>query len=104
MTQRLLVLSDTHVRRGGSRTLPPAVLRAAASADAILHAGDIVTAEVLAALAELAPVHAVLGNNDHELVGRLPEHLALDVADVPIAMVHDSGPSDGRARAAMRMA
>lgn len=103
MMQRLLVLSDTHVRRGASRTLPPAVLRAAATADAILHAGDIVTAEVLATLAELAPVHAVLGNNDHELVGRLPERLTLTLGGIPIGMVHDSGPSEGRARRAHRL-
>ena len=42
------------------------------------------------------PVHAVLGNNDGELAGRLPERLEVDVDGVRIAMVHDSGPRKGR--------
>lgn len=100
---RLLVLSDTHVRRGGSRQLPREVLDAAEQADLIVHAGDIVTAEVLHTLAELAPVHAVLGNNDHELVGRLPHSLALDVAGVSLAVIHDSGPTEGRPNRLRRM-
>ncbi|MEZ5265141.1 MAG: metallophosphoesterase family protein [Acidimicrobiia bacterium] len=103
MSARVLVLSDTHIRRGGSRSLPAAVLAAAARADAVLHAGDIVTAEVLTMLEELAPVHAVLGNNDHELVGVLPLHRCLTLGDVPIGMVHDSGPSEGRPRRLRRM-
>jgi putative phosphoesterase len=66
-------------------------------ADVILHAGDVVVSDVLDELAGFAPVHAVLGNNDHELVGLLPETLDLTLAGVRIGMVHDSGPSNGRA-------
>ena len=43
-------------------------------------------------------MHAVLGNNDHELAGVLPETLELDLAGVVVAMLHDSGPAKGRAR------
>ena len=68
----VLVLADTHIRRGSSRTLPPRVRLLAQHADVILHAGDIVVAEVLDELAAHAPTHAVLGNNDHELIGALP--------------------------------
>jgi hypothetical protein len=70
----------------------------AARADVILHAGDIVIAEVLEQLAGHAPVHAVLGNNDHELRGQLPETLEIELAGVRVGMVHDSGAAKGRER------
>lgn len=94
---RALVLSDTHMRPGRSRTLPAAVWRAAAGVDVILHAGDVVTGHVLDELARHAPVHAVLGNNDAALAGVLPETLELDLAGVRVGMIHDSGPAAGRA-------
>ncbi len=72
------------------------VLAEVAEADVVLHAGDIVTGDVLEALAATAPTHAVLGNNDAELVGVLPERLVLELAGVRVAMVHDSGPRKGR--------
>lgn len=92
----VLVIADTHIRRGSSRTLPRRVRELADAADLILHAGDVVVAEVLDDLRTHAPVHAVLGNNDRELVGILPEAMTLDLAGVAVAMVHDSGPSRGR--------
>jgi putative phosphoesterase len=65
-------------------------------ADVVLHAGDILTGDVLELLAGYAPVHAVLGNNDHELAGLLPERLELDLDGVAVGMVHDSGARRGR--------
>jgi putative phosphoesterase len=100
---RALVLSDTHIRRDGRRTLPAGVRAAAADADVVLHAGDVVVPEVLADLADYAPVHAVLGNNDHELVGTLPATLTVELAGVRGALVHDSGPSAGRPTRLKRM-
>ena len=94
----VLVLADTHIGRRSSRTLPPRVRELADAADIILHAGDVVVAEVLDDLRTHAPVHAVLGNNDHELVGVLPEVLALELAGVRTAMIHDSGAARGRTR------
>ena len=93
----VVVLADTHIRRGSRRRLSDGVLAELDRADVILHAGDLLVPELLDELAGFAPVHAVLGNNDHELVGRLPEQLALDIDGVRIAMVHDSGPRAGRA-------
>jgi uncharacterized protein len=93
---RVGVVADTHLRRGGSRRLPAAALAVLESADVILHAGDLVVPEVLDQLGRLAPVHAVLGNNDAELVGTLDEELALDLEGVRVAMVHDSGSRTGR--------
>lgn len=92
----VLVLADTHIRRGSSRTLPPRVRELADAADHILHAGDVVVADVLEDLRGHAPVHAVLGNNDRELIGELPETVELDLAGVRVAMVHDSGATRGR--------
>jgi putative phosphoesterase len=62
----------------------------------ILHAGDVVTAELLAELRTFAPVFAVLGNNDHDLVDVLPETVEIELDGVPVAMVHDSGARQGR--------
>jgi uncharacterized protein len=104
---RVVVLSDTHIRpsasrghagggRGFPRRLPDAVYRALRRADVVLHAGDVVTRDLLDELATYAPVHAVLGNNDHSLTGILPETLELDLDAVRVAMVHDSGARKGR--------
>jgi putative phosphoesterase len=97
MSRHVVVVSDTHIRRGGKRRLPHAAYPYLERADVILHAGDIVVGEVLDELRGFAPVQAVLGNNDHELVGLLPETLVLDLEGVRVGMVHDSGPSTGRA-------
>ena len=93
----VVVVSDTHIRRGGKRRLPDAAYPYLEAADVILHAGDVVVGEVLDELRGFAPVHAVLGNNDQELVGLLPETLLVELGGVPLGMVHDSGPSTGRA-------
>ncbi len=95
---RVLVLADTHVRRGGARRLPDVVYAELDRADAIVHAGDLVAAELLDELAGFAPVHAVLGNNDAELVGTLPETRHLTLAGVTVAVIHDAGPRAGRER------
>jgi putative phosphoesterase len=104
---RVVVLSDTHMAatssrghatggRGFPRRLPDALYAALRDADVVLHAGDVVTRDLLDELATYAPVHAVLGNNDHALVGALPETLELDLDGVRVAMVHDSGARKGR--------
>ena len=80
-----------------SRALPAEVWDEVEASDAVLHAGDVVTADLLDALRARRPVHAVLGNNDHALVGRLPDRLEVELAGVRVAMVHDSGARAGRA-------
>ena len=95
MSTRIVVLADTHVARGGSRRLPDRAYELLDTADAIWHAGDVVVSELLDELAGFAPVTAVLGNNDHELVGHLPERVEEEVEGVRLAMVHDSGVTKG---------
>jgi putative phosphoesterase len=94
---RVLVLADTHLGADLEK-LPPEVWDELDRSDVVLHAGDVVTPHLLEALGRRAPVHAVLGNNDFALVGRLPDRLELELDGVRIGMVHDSGTSGGRER------
>jgi putative phosphoesterase len=93
---RAVVLADTHLHPGSRRGLPDAALAQLEQADVVLHAGDVVTADLIEALERYAPTWAVLGNNDHDLAGVLPETRMLDLAGVRVGMIHDSGPRKGR--------
>ncbi|HLH46850.1 MAG TPA: metallophosphoesterase family protein, partial [Acidimicrobiales bacterium] len=100
---RVAVLADTHLRsapiagRRPARTLPAGAWERLRAADHILHAGDVLDAGVLDELRAVAPLHAVLGNNDVGLERLLPPTLVVELAGVRIAMIHDSGPGRGRA-------
>jgi phosphoesterase, MJ0936 family len=60
--------------------------------DQILHAGDIVCAELLDALGSIAPVQAVVGNMDsEELHMRLPERHVMQLAGHAIGLIHGWG-------------
>ena len=83
---------------------PPLLLFCAGDVDLVRLAQSVAIGAVLGgrdhatvtALEQFAPVHAVLGNNDIGV--SLPETLAIEVAGIRIAMIHDSGPSKGRGR------
>jgi len=61
---RVAVISDTHLPRG-ARRIPEECLARLRAADLVLHAGDVVAADVLVELEALGPpVHAVHGNMD----------------------------------------
>ena len=92
---KALVLSDTHLGPDQGERLTNLLGERLRIADAILHAGDVTDLSVLTVLAQFAPVHAVLGNNDHGLP--LPEQRVVDLAACQVAMVHDSGDAAGRA-------
>ncbi len=94
---KIVVLSDTHLRPGRERRLPDAVYTALDTADAVLHAGDVLTRDLLDELGGFAPTHTVLGNNDDAvLAGLLPETLVVDLGGLLVGMIHDSGPTAGR--------
>lgn len=93
----MLVVADTHLAADTVSRMPHQVWALAEAADVVLHAGDVLDRAVLDAFASCAPTHAVLGNNDHVLLGTLPEELELELAGVAVAVVHDSGPTAGRA-------
>ncbi len=83
---RIALVSDTH---GLSDPKLPGLFQ---GCERVLHAGDMVTAPVLDALARVAPVTAVRGNNDIDpRFDRLPETLALPVGELRLFMVHDLG-------------
>jgi putative phosphoesterase len=90
-------VSDTHLPRG-ARALPEACLARLRSADLILHAGDFMELPVLRDIEALGPpVHAVRGNVDSpELQALLPIARVVEAGGARIAMVHDSGPAEGR--------
>ncbi len=93
---QVLVLSDTHLGPDTLERRPAEVWSMADDVDDVLHAGDVTDGALLDALADHAPVHAVLGNNDRGLEARLPEVLELDLGGVAVAMLHDAGPRAGR--------
>lgn len=82
--RRLGLVSDTH-----------GLLRAEATAflqgcERIVHAGDIGDAAVLAALAAIAPLTAVRGNNDRgPWAENLPASATLQIDAVRILVLHD---------------
>jgi putative phosphoesterase len=80
------LISDTH------SLIRPQALAALEKSELILHAGDVGGATVLAALEQIAPVRAVLGNTD-PLDGTLPELLrfTLDGIRVHVSHGHELG-------------
>lgn len=78
------LISDTH------GLLRPEALTALAGVAEIIHAGDIGTAEILTGLREIAPVHAVRGNNDRgPWAEKVPLRLLLTRGGVRIHVLHD---------------
>jgi uncharacterized protein len=94
---RIAVISDTHMPRG-NRALPARAVAELRAADAILHGGDFMRAEVLELLQRLGPpVHGIHGNVDDEALRRtLPAARMVELGGVRIGMVHDAGPRQGR--------
>lgn len=76
--------------------MPDKALEIIRQSDMLIHAGDILTTEFLEYLRGLLPIHAVLGNNDIGV--DLPTKLEIVVEGVKVAIIHDSGPTKGRAR------
>jgi hypothetical protein len=94
----LAIISDTHMPRG-ERRLPDGCIARLAAADVIVHAGDLITLDVLNDLKRLGRVVAVHGNVDDSAVrAALPEVATLEAEGARIAVVHDAGPAQGRLR------
>jgi len=78
---RVGVISDTH------GTLDPAVPKAFAGVDHIVHAGDV-GSEVLDWLRAIAPVTAVRGNVDGWLADELPLEATVELAGRRLLVAH----------------
>ena len=93
---QIAVISDTHMPRG-TRRLPDECIARLQTADLIIHAGDLITLEVLEDLRHYGPVKAVHGNVDDAAVRAvLPAAATIFAEGKKIAVVHDSGPARGR--------
>jgi uncharacterized protein len=82
--RRLGIVADTH---GEMRTDAVSTLRSS-GVDLILHAGDIGSELVLAALEQVAPVIAVAGNGDPGFFHRYPWDLRLWLGQRRIFLCH----------------
>ena len=78
------LISDTH------GLLRPQALEALAGSDYIIHAGDIGEPGILEALARIAPVTAVRGNNDKAAwAARIRETEVLRAGPLALFVIHD---------------
>ncbi|MGQ0575643.1 MAG: metallophosphoesterase family protein [Pseudonocardia sp.] len=100
---RLLLIADTHLPRRG-RDLPGPLWDAVDAADVVIHAGDWCSVELLDALQTRgARLVGVYGNNDGaDLRARLPEVAHVELGDVRLAVVHETGAAPGRERRCAR--
>lgn len=81
---RIGLISDTH------GLLRPEALAFLKGSDHIIHGGDIGKPHILDALAELAPLTAVRGNNDTGAwAASLPETASVEIGGMPIYVLHD---------------
>ena len=86
---RILLLSDTHGH------IDDVILKYAAQADEIWHAGDIGNLAVTDKLNELKPVRAVHGNiDDHIIQKEFPEHNRFMCEGVDVWITHIGGYPD----------
>ncbi len=97
MATRLVLLADTHVPKR-ARDLPEEVWQAVDGADIVVHAGDWVDVRLLDELEKRSNrLVACWGNNDHgELRERLPEVARIEVEDVRLGVVHETGQAKDR--------
>jgi putative phosphoesterase len=87
---RIGVISDTH------GLLRPEAAAALAGVDSIVHAGDIGSPEVLEALAEIAPVTAVRGNNDEGRWAKaIPDTVVIEIEGRLVHVLHDIADLEG---------
>ena len=87
---RVGVVSDTHMY--SFEEMPQKLIGALSEVDLTVHAGDLVSLEVLEGLRRLGEVTAVWGNMDSaELKGLLPETEIVVVGGKKIGIAHGSG-------------
>lgn len=85
---KIAVISDTHYIAGVTR-FPVDFWQCLNGVDSILHCGDIGDKSLYGDLETIAPVTAVLGNNDGPMFGgTLPERQIFTMEGVRIGMFH----------------
>src|SRR5512143_2874966 len=92
---RIGCVSDTHIP-GGLGKLPKALYEGLKGVDLILHAGDIVSLDVIEDLGHIAPVEAVAGNMDPwGVADKLPVKKVISAGRFRIGLVHGGGKLPG---------
>lgn len=86
------VLSDTHIPVK-VKHLPERMLHKFEKVDLIIHAGDLVSIEVLEQLQKICKVEAVYGNMDQpEVRNILPFKKIIEIEKIKIGIIHGEGP------------
>ncbi|MHB8530116.1 MAG: metallophosphoesterase family protein [Caulobacteraceae bacterium] len=87
--RRIAVLADCHIHPAAGIDWPAAALRAMAGADLILTLGDMGESSGLGALAAIAPVIGVRGEDDGEDPRTAPRARVIEAGGVRIGAVFD---------------
>ncbi len=88
---RIGLITDTHIPDVATE-LPPQVTEVFEGVDLILHAGDIYDLSVLDDLERIAPVLAVLGDDDHSSIAtddRIKQKQVLELAGHRVWLIHE---------------
>lgn len=94
---KILALADTHISAPSELELLESHLRPYVDeAEAFIHVGDCVVAEVIQWLKDLGPAYFVVGNSDNpDLRWANPSRLTIEVGGVRIGLIHGRGPTEG---------
>lgn len=81
------VISDTHIPERAPK-IPENVFKTFEGVDMILHAGDLVSNDVIHELENLAPLKCVQGNMDRVYGTHLPENDIINAGGIKIGLNH----------------
>jgi putative phosphoesterase len=81
------VISDTHIPEMASK-IPEMVFKVFKDVDLILHAGDLVSFDVLEELEQIAPTKCCQGNMDRAYGVKLPKNIFLEIEELKIGLDH----------------
>ncbi len=86
------VISDTHIP-ARAKKIPSKVIELFEDVDIILHAGDLVSMNVISELEKIAKVYVVRGNMDN--IRELPKQLIIEAEQIRIGLTHGDGAPRG---------
>ena len=81
------IISDTHIPERASK-IPEVVFGIFKDVDMILHAGDLVSLDILDELNEIAPTECSLGNMDRAYGLKLPRSTVFNIEGIKIGLNH----------------
>ncbi|MCB4790469.1 MAG: metallophosphatase family protein [Elusimicrobia bacterium] len=95
-TFKIGVISDTHYPSFKSKPPFEKIREHFSGSDIIIHAGDLVSLNVIDMLENISKVEAVCGNMDlPEVIAKLPKTKILNLNGVSIGIIHGFGPPFG---------